>query len=103
MKKMLLSEIAEMLRNDLDEETIVRMIKNREIKEIEKNGYTTQHNYPNGVYVHASGEDLDGIMFGYRNDAEKLRKNRVSAGLDMKEAAELSAPITYLAGLGNRQ
>lgn len=64
MKKMLLSEIADMLRKDLDEETIVRMIKNREVAEIEENGYTTQHNYPDGVYVFASGEDLDGIMFG---------------------------------------
>lgn len=64
MKKMLLSEIAVMLRERMDEEAIVSAIKNREIREIEENGYTTQQNYPGGVYVYAIGEDIDGIMFG---------------------------------------
>jgi len=60
----LLSEIARELRAKHGEKEIVQMIKNREVIDIEKNGYTTQQNYPNGVYVWASGEDLDGIMFG---------------------------------------
>ncbi len=60
----LLSEIAKELRATNDERDIVSLIKNREIQDIEDNGYTTQQNYPNGVYVFADNEDIDGIMFG---------------------------------------
>ena len=58
---MTLKKISEKLRKKHTESEIVRMIKNREIPEIEKR-YTTQKNYPNGVYVH--GDD-GGVMFGF--------------------------------------
>ena len=64
MKTLLLSEIAVMRRARLAADAIVEAIKNREIEEIEENGYTTQQNYPNGVFVYAIGEDIDGVLFG---------------------------------------
>ncbi len=60
----LLSEIAKELRETLSEEEIVAAIKNREIKDIEENGYTTQQDYPKGVYVYAPNEEIGGVLFG---------------------------------------
>ena len=89
----LLSEIAKELREKLDEQEIVAAIKNREISDVEENGYTTQQNYPNGVYVFAIGEDLDGVLFGTKGSGGKrtgagrkpspanLKKNMVSVKL----------------------
>jgi len=89
MKPMLLSEIAVMLRKCLDEDSIVRAIKNREIKEIENNGYTEQHNYPHGVYVYARGEDTDGIMFGYRSmTTDELKTAQSRLGLTNQALAD---------------
>ena len=65
---MLLSEIADMLRARMEEQDIVTAIKNRQIKEIEENGYTSQQNYPHGVYVYAAGGDITGVMFGHKGD-----------------------------------
>lgn len=62
----LLSEIAKELRKTATAEDIVAGIKNREISEIEENGYTTQQNYPNGVYVYAPNEEIGGVLFGTR-------------------------------------
>lgn len=89
MKPMLLSEIAVMLRKCLDEDSIVRAIKNREIKEIENNGYTEQHNYPHGVYVYARGEDIDGIMFGHRPmTSDELKHAQSTLGLTNQQLAD---------------
>lgn len=89
MKPMLLSEIAAMLRKSLAEDDIVSAIKNREIKEIEENGYTTQQNYPHGVYVYARGEDIDGIMFGHRPmTSDELKHAQSTLGLTNQQLAD---------------
>jgi hypothetical protein len=43
------------------------MIKNRTVKDIEKNGYTTQQNYFSGVRVYTSNEEIGSVLFGRQN------------------------------------
>lgn len=78
----LLSKIAEELRARHEESEIVAMIKDRQVIDIEECGYTTQQNYPHGVFVCASGEDLDGVMFGHKGRGGK----REGAGAPIKPA-----------------
>jgi len=64
MKK--LTQIAKELRSKYTESEIVNMIKNRQVEDIEENGYTQQQNYSDGVEVFTGNEECGSVLFGHR-------------------------------------